>query len=281
MSRIRSVHPGLWTDEAFMCLSMAARMLLIGLWTEAYDDGIFEWKPLTLKARIFPVDNIDINELLEELVKADCICSVPNSAKPAGAIRNFCKFQRPRKPNSSQLLPDEFRTYVGLSDASSVPVRNQFGTGTEKSPQREEGGGKREEINPQPPSQGGKFDIFFSSFPESPHNVRSKAQQEFSKLSGADQSSAVTGAKKYRASVQSVKSSGQSPPKIKRADRWIADRQWEAFATPAPPTTTRIDRYAEEKLFKKCEEISGKSAPSIQNWSFPIETVERARKALA
>lgn len=32
MARIRSVHPGLYTDEAFMTLSMAARVLIVGLW---------------------------------------------------------------------------------------------------------------------------------------------------------------------------------------------------------------------------------------------------------
>jgi hypothetical protein len=33
MPRIRSVHPGLFTDEAFVTVSMAARVLLIGVWT--------------------------------------------------------------------------------------------------------------------------------------------------------------------------------------------------------------------------------------------------------
>jgi hypothetical protein len=48
MSRIRSVHPGLWTDEAFVELSFPARMLLMGIWTECDDGGAFVWRPLTL-----------------------------------------------------------------------------------------------------------------------------------------------------------------------------------------------------------------------------------------
>ena len=67
MARIRSIHPGIFTDEAFASASMAARMLLIGIWTEAYDDGVFEWKPLTLKMKIFPGDSVDINAVLSEL----------------------------------------------------------------------------------------------------------------------------------------------------------------------------------------------------------------------
>ena len=67
MSRIRSVHPGLFTDEAFVGVSMAARVLLIGIWTEAWDDGVFEWKPITLKMKIFPADAVDTGALLEDM----------------------------------------------------------------------------------------------------------------------------------------------------------------------------------------------------------------------
>lgn len=140
MSRIRSIHPRLWTDEAFMTLSAHARLLFIGLWTEAFDDGVFEWKPLTLKARIFPTDNVDVGTLLEELAANDCVKRM-DCEKPAGAIRNFQKFQRPKKPNSSGLLSGEWREYVGAFHTSSEPVENQSGTSPEKSPQK---GGREE-----------------------------------------------------------------------------------------------------------------------------------------
>ncbi len=41
MARIRSIHPGLFTDEAFMALSLLARVVLPGLWTECDDQGVF------------------------------------------------------------------------------------------------------------------------------------------------------------------------------------------------------------------------------------------------
>ncbi len=150
MSRIRSIHPGIWTDEAFMGLSPHGRLLLMGIWTEAWDDGVFEWKPLTLKARIFPADNIDVADLLMDLVQAGVIARLDSVAKQPGVIRNFQKYQRPKKPNSSGMLPDEWLDYVGArgTDAPSgcdggEPVRNQFGTSSEKSSQMEDGGGKR------------------------------------------------------------------------------------------------------------------------------------------
>ena len=138
MARIRSIHPGLFTDENFMALGDAARMFLIGLWTEADDQGVFEWKPLTLKARLRPVDEGSVEPLLEELVANNWIRKFSESDKAYGALRNFRKFQRPQKPNAIHPLPDEISTYVGL-------VRERSRTDTRKSPQMEDGGGKREE----------------------------------------------------------------------------------------------------------------------------------------
>ncbi len=144
MSRIRSIHPGIWTDEDFAGVSMAARILYLGILTEADDHGVFEWKPLGLKMRIFPADNIDADPLLTELVGVDKISMMPNTDAKLGLVRNFCKFQRPKKPSYKHILPDHCRNYVGLTDASSEPVPNQFPTSTENPPQMEEEGGRRE-----------------------------------------------------------------------------------------------------------------------------------------
>jgi len=146
MSRIRSVHPGLFTDEAFASVSMPARLLLIGIWTECFDDGIFEWKPLTLKMRIFPADSVDVAPLLDELVSVNAVMRFCADGKLYGAVRNFCRFQRPKKPNSSGVNSDEIRTYVCSEPQSSEPVRNQFGTSSEIVQQMEDGEGVGEGI---------------------------------------------------------------------------------------------------------------------------------------
>lgn len=140
MARIRSIHPGLFTDEAFMTASAHARLLIIGIWTEAWDDGVFEWKPLTLKARLFPVDAVNVAELLAELVTLGFVQQF-DAGKSYGAIRNFQRYQRPKKPNKSGVLPNSLREYVGI-------VPNQSGTGGEKPPQMEDGeGGEGEDGN--------------------------------------------------------------------------------------------------------------------------------------
>lgn len=148
MARIRSIHPGLFTDEAFVGLSMTARMLYVGVLTECDDHGVFEWKPVTLKMRLMPVDNVDIAALLREMETCGSIKSF-KSGKSYGLVRNFCRYQRPKKPKYLHPIPPELHTYAGLNGDGSLPVLHRSGTGTENPPQREEeegvGGGNLEE----------------------------------------------------------------------------------------------------------------------------------------
>ncbi len=145
MSRIRSVHPGLFTDEAFVCLSDAAQIFFIGLWTECDDQGAFEWKPVQLRLKVRGNRDGSVEPLLAELEDANCIRSYEHNGRKYGLVRNFQRYQRPKKPNSAHFIPPEFRTYVGNTAANSEPVENQFPTSGEKSPQREEEGGRRED----------------------------------------------------------------------------------------------------------------------------------------
>lgn len=151
MARIRSIHPSFFTDEACVSCSALARLLYIGLWTDADDQGLFEWKPLQIKMRLLPGDNVDAGSLLEELIAAGLVAKFTTGEKHLGAIKDFRSYQRPKKPNSVHVLPPEWRTYVGLQDVSSEPsprlssasavrVPNQFPTGGGNPPQMEDGG---------------------------------------------------------------------------------------------------------------------------------------------
>lgn len=166
MARIRSIHPGIFTDETYMSLTFPARELIKGLWCEADDHGVFEWKPLTIKARIMPADAVDVPALMEELVGAKFVSKYAIEGKLFGAIRNFCKYQRPKKPSFVHPLPNRLRDWVAIkgeavavngneSVTGGEPVGNQAGTGGGKSPQMEEGGGTKEEENSSPRNSAG------------------------------------------------------------------------------------------------------------------------------
>lgn len=115
MARIRSLHPGFASDEVLVTVSIEARLFFILLWTECDDQGLFEWKPVTLKMRLFPADNVDVSAFLGELESVDAIRPYEIDGRKYGAVRNFRKHQRPKYPNSVHPMRDDFRSYVGLT----------------------------------------------------------------------------------------------------------------------------------------------------------------------
>jgi hypothetical protein len=145
VSRIRSIHPGLWTDERFVTASPMARLFFMGLWNECDDYGSFEWSPLKLKMRLLPADSADAAELLSELESAGSIMRYEMAGKAYGAVRNFCQYQRPKKPHSAHPQTDEIREWVNTEARSTrdggEEVPNQLPTGGEIGRQRKDGGG--------------------------------------------------------------------------------------------------------------------------------------------
>lgn len=146
MSRIRSTHPGLWTDEAFVSLSPFARLMFMGIWNECDDSGSFAWSPIGLKMKLLPADSVDAVALLEEMVGAGLVKRYEVAGKAYGAVRNFCQFQRPKKPNSVYPQTAEIRNWVNTEARStrdgSEAVGKQLPTDREKPRQMEDGGDK-------------------------------------------------------------------------------------------------------------------------------------------
>lgn len=181
MARIRSVHPGLWTDESFVSVSPLARLLAIGLWNECDDQGAFDWKPITLKMRLLPADNVDMAALLTELEGANIIKSYEHEGRKLGLVRNFVRYQRPKKPNSVHFIPAELRTYVGSSAPSSEPEHDEGAPVPQKSeiaPQMEEEGGRRKGRRDLPsPSDEGSGRLPAGK-PPAPSGPKSAADEE-------------------------------------------------------------------------------------------------------
>lgn len=148
MARIRSIHPGLFSDPEFADLSSDAGLFYLGLLTEADDNGVFEWKPTTLRIRLRPTKDGPVETLLSELVAADKVRRYEIDGRQYGAIRKFTQWQRPKSPKSWHPIPEHFRTYVGSSGEISPIGGNETPSSplsSEKPPQRKEEGGRRDE----------------------------------------------------------------------------------------------------------------------------------------
>jgi hypothetical protein len=64
MARIRTIKPEFWTNERIMECSMNARLMFIGMWNFADDLGRLPLSAKTIKAQIFPSDEISSQTIL-------------------------------------------------------------------------------------------------------------------------------------------------------------------------------------------------------------------------
>lgn len=84
MARIRTIKPEFWTSEQVMECSAMARLLFIGLWNFCDDAGNHPMSPKTIKALVFPGDDITasaVEGLLGELVSNRLITLYEASSK--------------------------------------------------------------------------------------------------------------------------------------------------------------------------------------------------------
>jgi 5-methylcytosine-specific restriction endonuclease McrA len=131
MARIRSVHPGLFTDEAYLDLTAESPLaigLLLSVWCESDDNGVFEWRPTQLKMRGLPAANCNVRELLADLERVGFVRQFTENGKIYGACKNFCKWQRPKSPLVIHVLPKEMEEYVGLNHREERDGKPDRGT---------------------------------------------------------------------------------------------------------------------------------------------------------
>ena len=64
MARIRNIKPDFWTDEKLVELETWERLLFIGLWNFADDEGFMPYSPKRIKMQIFPGDSLEVSRIL-------------------------------------------------------------------------------------------------------------------------------------------------------------------------------------------------------------------------
>lgn len=297
MARIRSIHPGLTSDEAYMSMSITVKAAWTPLWMQCDDHGIFEWKPIVLKALIFPADNVDFAAVLEELVQLDCVRRIEIGGRPHGLVRNFARYQRPKNPSYRHFkdapLPPEYGSYIGIKDAAP-PILPQSSPSTpEIPPQRKEEGGKREEESGKestPPvakatrPTSSKFDEFWKEYPKREgDNPRKPAEKKFNALvkTGVAPELIIAGAR--QATIDARARGNLGTKFIPQAITWLnqqrfidcAAASFESAADPEKPPGFHAKFGSDEQdaWDRHRMETEGKTYPRdrLGGWTFPTQ----------
>jgi hypothetical protein len=108
VARIRSVKPSIWGDDKFSDLSRDARLLLLGIISNADDKGRFIATPASLAGAIFPHDDLnlrDIKRWRDEVAATGIVLLYEVKGRCYGRLRRWERHQRIDKPQPSTLPP--------------------------------------------------------------------------------------------------------------------------------------------------------------------------------
>lgn len=105
MARIRSIKPEFWTDEKIVELSPLARLLFIGMWNFADDQGRMVYSPKRLKLQILPADAADVAELVGEIRRESLVTVYDHEGVEYIQVNGFERHQKVDKRVPSKLPP--------------------------------------------------------------------------------------------------------------------------------------------------------------------------------
>lgn len=108
MARIRSIKPSVWSDQRFTALSLQARLLCLGMISNADDDGRLIASGAALIGVIFPHDDLTtrmVEKWRDEIHKAGLVVIYQQGHGTYAYFPNWTKHQLIRKHMKST-LPD-------------------------------------------------------------------------------------------------------------------------------------------------------------------------------
>jgi hypothetical protein len=141
MARIRTIKPEIWLSPQVMNLSLPARLLFIGLITQADDQGRGIADPRRLKAAVLPADDVTASQVEEWLreIAAQRLAVLYESTAHGRlySLPSWFQHQSINKPKSSAYppvpgvvpdadgsdtegIPDEYRTSPGGSEGKGT-----------------------------------------------------------------------------------------------------------------------------------------------------------------
>jgi hypothetical protein len=221
MARIRTIKPDFWTDGNMVKLSPFARLLYIGIWNFTLcDHGHAADDAMKLKLQVLPMDDVDIDALLKEIMDQGRVTRViAGDGRTYLHVTRFEDHQKidprwkTRCPACAQLdslIPAE----TPLS--SPEPQRD-----SPKLPLGRDGKGWEGKKTSSKPAASKEFDSFWASYPRK--IGKEAAKKAFTK------SLTKTTAEKIMSGVEDlrIQVAGKDPQFTPHAATWLNAGRWD------------------------------------------------------
>lgn len=183
MARIRTIKPDFWTDGNMVKLSPFARLLYIGIWNFTLcDHGHVADDAMKLKLQILPMDDVDIEALLAEVMDQGRVTRViAGDGRTYLHVKRFEDHQKidprwktrcPACAQQDSLAPAE--TPVSLGELIETPELSPA-----LPPGREGMGRESKKTSSSPAAPSMEFDQFWEQYPRKVGKLA--AQKAFSR----------------------------------------------------------------------------------------------------
>ena len=130
MARKRMIDPGIWGSEDFSKLSTLAKLVFIGLFSNADDEGRGRAKAAYIKSTLFPYDDdkempaTNIDKALSEIASNMSVTFYLHGENEYYSLDKWEDWQVINRPTPSKIPPfteDSLRTHGGLTE-DSLPI---------------------------------------------------------------------------------------------------------------------------------------------------------------
>jgi len=241
MARIRTIKPEFWSDDKVASLTLRSRLVFIGLWNFADDEGRGRCIAKELNGFLFPLDDVpdaDIEQCLLELASTGMICIYTVTGRRLFQITHWLKHQAVNRPTPSRHpAPDAPEASVipqgQLPEASVIP----HGQRSDISPvgsRKEEVGSRKVEVGSRKATSSSRsrarraddphFERFWSAYPR--RLAKADARRAWEKLAPDEITieAILEGVRRHALSEQWRRDSGQFIP---YPATFINKRRWE------------------------------------------------------
>lgn len=224
-----------------MCKPLT-RLLFIGMWNQADDYGRLDYAPMTLKVRIFPSDQIEVDQIkamVEELCSNDLLLVYSANGKTYIQItgwhnqkidkRQISKIPAPFDDGSEAVPP----TPADLPRLPPTPAPVMEGKGEER----------KEDIPVACATRDATDDAFEEFWKAYPKRDGANPKEPAAKLfraavrAGTAAADIIAGAR--QCAVADAKNVGT--PYIPQAVKWLRDKRWRDYQAGPPETDKPID----------------------------------------
>lgn len=198
-----------------------------------------------------------------------------------------------RQPKKEDNSAERAKAWRAAKQTENATERSRTEANDQERPDAETDTDQNQIEKKAPPSpQGGEAAILWNDlvtiYPASKHTKFDRAQRDFLRLSMDMQRLSVSQAKIIRAKSEADRQKrGRDVTThaefVQSLDGWLRDGVWKkpAATTPVVPMT-KLDRELDAELWRACESVMGKPAPtSGTTWSFLDTVIEQARQVAA